>query len=159
FRIKILGYSFSGVEQLALDLKSRLERVPRVRSVDINAAGFWFGRERSSDVTLVPDRNAMASHRVTANDFAQAVTREVGGAAGRQRFTMGEEEVWLSLKTEGSRSRTLDELREARVPNTRNTPIRVGDLARVDEREALARISREDQQYVRVLSYEFRGPQ
>ena len=31
-------------------------------------------------------------------------------------------------------------------------------LAHLDEREALARISREDQQYVRVLSYDFRGP-
>ena len=44
FRVKILGYSFAGVEQLALDLKARLERIPRVKSVDINAAGFWFGR-------------------------------------------------------------------------------------------------------------------
>ncbi|MEP7324953.1 MAG: efflux RND transporter permease subunit, partial [Gemmatimonadota bacterium] len=36
FQIKVLGYSFSGVEQLALDLKQRLERIPRVKDVDIN---------------------------------------------------------------------------------------------------------------------------
>ncbi len=159
FRVKILGYSFAGVEQLALDLKSRLEKIPRVKSVDINAAGFWFGREKSSDVTLVPNRSSLAGYGLDASQFAQAVTREVGGAAGRQRFTLGEEEVWLSLKTEGARTRTLDQLREARVPNTRNIPVRIGDLAGVDEREALSRISRENQQYVRVLSYEFRGPQ
>ncbi len=159
FRVKILGYSFTGVEQLAIDLKARLERIPRVKSVDINAAGFWFGRERASDVTLLPDRAALASYGLTASQFAAAVTREVGGAAGRQRFALGDEEVWLSLKTEGARARTLEQLREARVPNARAIPVRVGDLARVEEREALARISREDQQYVRVLSYEFRGPQ
>lgn len=159
FRVKILGYSFAGVEQLALDLKARLERIPRVKSVDINAAGFWFGQERASDVTLIPDRARLAGYGLDASQFAQAVTREVGGAAGRQRFSMGDEEVWLSLKTEGARGRTLDQLREAQVPNARNIPVRVGDLARIDEREALARISRENQQYVRVVSYEFRGPQ
>jgi len=159
FRVKILGYSFGGVERLALDLQARLVRVPRVKSVDINAAGFWFGRERSSDVTLLPDRSALARYGLTASQFAQAVTREVGGAAGRQRFELGEEQVWLSLKTAGARARTLEQLREARVPNPRRVPVTIGDVARVDEREALSRISREDQQYVRVLSYEFRGPQ
>lgn len=159
FRVKILGYSFGGVEQLALDLKHRLERIPRVKSVDINAAGFWFGQERAKDVTLLPDRGLLASYGLNVSEFAQAVTREVGGAAGGQRFTLGDEDVILSLKTEGARARTLEQLREARVPNPRGIPVRVGDVAAVDEREALARISRENQQYVRVLSYEFRGPQ
>jgi hydrophobic/amphiphilic exporter-1 (mainly G- bacteria), HAE1 family len=31
-------------------------------------------------------------------------------------------------------------------------------VARVEEREVLTRVSRQDQQYVRVLSYDFRGP-
>ncbi len=158
FRVKILGYSFRGVEQLALDLKSRLERVPRVRAVDINAAGFWFGGERARDITLEPDRAVLASYGLTSRDFAAQVTREVGGAAGRQRMLLGDEELWLSLKTRGARERTLDQLREARVPAPGGAPVRVADLATLSEREALARISREDQQYVRILSYDFRGP-
>ncbi len=158
FRIKLLGYSFGGVQRLAMDLKTRLERIPRVRSVDINAAGFWFGSDRSKDITLTPDRAALASYRLSARDFASAVTREVGGAAGLQRLAIGDEDLWLSLKTAGARARTLEQLREAQVPEAHGAPVRVGDLARLDEREALARISREDQQYVRVLSYDFRGP-
>jgi HAE1 family hydrophobic/amphiphilic exporter-1 len=158
FRVKILGYSFTGVEQVALDLKARLERIPRVRSVDINAAGFWSGRERASDVTLQPDRGSLASHGLTVQQFAGAVTREVGGAAGRERMEVGDEEVFVTLKTAGARSRTLDQLRESLVPNAGGQPLRIGDLANVGEREALSRISRENQQYVRVLSYEFRGP-
>ena len=158
FRIKILGYSFGGVERLALDLKARLERIPRVKSVDINSAGFWLGGERDHDITLLPDRAALASFGLSSRDFAAAVNREVAGAAGRERVMIGDDELWLSLKTAGARTRTLDELREALVPNQRGAPVRVGDLARLDEREALARISREDQQYVRVLSYDFRGP-
>src|SRR5690606_20351130 len=37
--------------------------------------------------------------------------------------------------------------------------IRVADVAEVGEVDGLAEIEREDQQYVRVLSYDFRGPQ
>ncbi len=158
FRVKILGYSFAGVQQLAMDLKTRLEKIPRVRTVDINAAGFWFGGERARDITLEPDRAALASYGLTSLDFATQVTREVGGAAGRQRLVLGPEELWLSLKTRGSRERTLEQLREARVPAASGAPVRVGDLATLSEREALSRISREDQQYVRILSYDFRGP-
>ena len=36
--------------------------------------------------------------------------------------------------------------------------MRLADVARVDEREVLSRIVREDQQYQRTVSYEFRGP-
>ena len=158
FRIKILGYSFGGVEGLALDLKARLERVPRVRAVDINAAGFWFGGERARDITLAPDRDRLAGFGLTSRDFAGAVGREVSGAVGRQRLLLGDEDLWLSLKTAGSRERSLDQLREAMLPIAAGAPVRVGDVATLSEREALARISREDQQYVRVLSYDFRGP-
>ena len=44
------------------------------------------------------------------------------------------------------------------MPNAAGAPVRLADLAAVDEREALSTISREDQQYVRVVSYDFRGP-
>jgi len=157
FRIRILGYSFSGVEQLALDLKDRLERVSRVQDVDINAAGF-FSRERAYEVTLAPARAALARYGLTSADLAAAVAREVSGAAGQQLIEIDGEEFPVTLKTAGATERTLDELRSALVPNARNAPVQVGDLARVGERETLANIRREDQQYVRTLSYGFRGP-
>ena len=36
--------------------------------------------------------------------------------------------------------------------------MRVGDVAAGERARALGAISREDQQYVRILSYDFRGP-
>ena len=157
YRIKILGYSFSGVEQLALDFQRRLERIPRVRNVNINAGSF-FGRERVVTVALAPDRDALARFGITAAEFAAAVSREVRGPVGAQRLDIAGEEVQVTLKSAGTRDRTLADLREALIPNASGTPVRLGDLARVDEREGLSAISREDQQYVRIVGYEFRGP-
>jgi len=45
------------------------------------------------------------------------------------------------------------------VPTASRSPVRVSDLAAVDEREGLGTISRDDQQYLRIVAYDFRGPQ
>ena len=158
FRLKILGYSFSGVEQLARDLKTRLERIPRVREVNINAGSF-FRSERAVSVALAPDRAALARAGVTAQAFSQAVAREIRGAVGGQKLELDDEEVTVSVKAKGAQDRSLEDLRAALVPNDGNAPVRVSDLAAVAEREGLSQINREDQQYVRILSYDFRGPQ
>jgi hydrophobic/amphiphilic exporter-1 (mainly G- bacteria), HAE1 family len=157
FRIKILGYSFGGVERLALDLQQRLEGISRVRNVNINAASFW-GTDRAVSVVLTPDRAALARAGVTSRDFASAVAREIRGSVGGQQLEFDGEEILVSLKTTGSRERSLDDLRSALMPNTTRSPVRIGDLAVVSEREGLGTIQREDQQYLRVVAYDFRGP-
>ena len=156
-RIRVLGYSYEGVERLALDLKERLEKIPRVRDVNVNAASF-FARERGYAVTLDPDREALARFGITAAQFTQAVAREVRGPVGRQLIEIGGDEIPVTVKASGARERSLEELREALIPTATGTPVRIGDVAAVGEREAINSISREDQQYVRIVAYEFRGP-
>ena len=157
YRIKLLGYSYSGVELLAMDLARRLEAIPRVRNVNINAGSFW-GSDRAVSVILEPDRAALSRSGITATQFASAVVREVRGPVGGIRLELEGEEVVVSLKARGARERSLAELQQALVPNPSGAPVRVGDLAAVSEREGLSTISREDQQYVRIVSYDFRGP-
>ncbi|HEV8150291.1 MAG TPA: efflux RND transporter permease subunit, partial [Gemmatimonadales bacterium] len=157
YRIKLMGYSFSGVERLAQDLKQRLEAIPRVRNVKTTLSTGW-GAERAMSVILTPDRPALARAGVTSRDFAAAINREIRGAAGGIKLELEGEETDVSLKASGARERSLDELRTALVPNATAAPLRVSDLALVSEREGLATITREDQQYVRIVGYDFRGP-
>jgi multidrug efflux pump subunit AcrB len=157
YRIKLLGYSYDGVEQLATDLKRRLERIPRVRNVDINAGSFW-RQERTVSVVLDPDRAALARYGVTAGDFASAVARELAGGATAMKLQVGEEELPVSVQRAGAESRSLEDLRQAIVPSPSGSPVRIRDLATVTEQAGLSTVSREDQQYLRIVSYEFRGP-
>jgi HAE1 family hydrophobic/amphiphilic exporter-1 len=157
FRVRVLGFSYAGVQALAEDLKGRLEKIARVRNVNINSASF-FGQSSAYAVTLDPDRDALARYGITAQQFTAAVAREVRGPVGRQLLEIGGDEVPVTVKAQGARDRSLDELREALVPSGTGTPVRIADVSRVDEREALGTISREDQQYVRIVAYEFRGP-
>lgn len=157
YRILVKGYSYDGVTRVASDLGTRLERIPRVRNVNLNA-GTFFGADRAITATLEPDRGALARYRLTSQEFATAVQREVRGQAGAQRIEIDGEEIPVSVKAKGARERSIDELSMAIVPTAAGSPVRIGDLARVGEREVPGSVVREDQQYVRVLGYEFRGP-
>lgn len=157
FRIRVLGYSYSGVTALAEDLKGRLEQIPRVRDVSITSGRGW-GNERGYAVTLEPDRDALARFGVTSTDFAAAVAREVRGPVGQMLLEIDGDELPVTVKSAGARDRTLEELREAIVPTQSGAPARLSDLAYVDAREALSIVTREDQQYIRQVNYDFRGP-
>ncbi len=158
FRIKILGYSYAGVEAVANSLKERLEQISRVRDVNTNIAALAYGGQRTFRVTLEPDRAALARYGITSQQFNGAVSREMRSASTQIRLEIDGEETPIYVRDAGARERTLDQLRESLVPNALGAPARVVDLAAVNEREALSAIERQDQQYVRILSYDFRGP-
>ncbi len=157
FRIRILGYSFAGVERLAMDLKERLEGIPRVRDVDINSSSF-FSRDKASTVSITPDRDMLSRFGVTAREFGIAAAREMRSQSGAIRLEIGDEEYPVVVQVEGALDRSLEDLRDALVTTPTGTPVRLSSLATIGERTGLAAISREDQQYVRFVSYEFRGP-
>ncbi|HYW33134.1 MAG TPA: efflux RND transporter permease subunit [Gemmatimonas sp.] len=158
FRMRVMGYSYDGVGAIADDLKTRLEAITRVRDVRITSGGYYGGNDRGSQVTLDPDRAALARYGVSSTALTQAIAREVRGAVGRQSLEIAGDEVPVTVKAAGARDRTMDELAAAIVPTATGAPVRIGDLSYVSEREALSAVVREDQQYLRQVSYDFRGP-
>jgi multidrug efflux pump subunit AcrB len=159
YSIRVLGYEYAGVERFANALADQLRRIPRVRDVDPNAGSSWGSRDRAREVVLEPDRQALARAGLSAAEFAEAVGRQVAGAVGVIRLAIGGEELPVVLKAQGAETRSLDELEQALVTGTGGHAARVGGLARVGERQVLGDIVRENQQYRRILTYEFRGPQ
>jgi multidrug efflux pump subunit AcrB len=152
-----MGYSFSGVEQMAMDLKERLERIPRVRSVDISTAAGYM-REKATGVAIEPDRAALARYGLTAAEFGAAVGREMQGQVGAQPLEIGGDEIPVNIKALGANTRSLDELREALLSTPDGGSVPIGAVSSVSERDLLSAIDREDQQYMRTVAYEFRGP-
>ncbi|MCA0377084.1 MAG: efflux RND transporter permease subunit [Gemmatimonadetes bacterium] len=158
FRLRVQGFSYDGVTRLAEDLKSRLEGIARVRDVRITSGGYWGSSERGYEVVLRPDRAALTRYGLSAAQFGAAVAREVRGPVGRQLLEVGGEELRVTVKAAGARERTLGELEDALLPNLRGAPVRLRDVAVVETRESPSTVVREDQQYIRQVSYDFRGP-
>jgi HAE1 family hydrophobic/amphiphilic exporter-1 len=66
--------------------------------------------------------------------------------------------VGFTVRTGDRERMDLLSLQELLIPAPSGEAVRLGDVATLEEREVLSRILREDQQYQRTVSYEFRGP-
>jgi multidrug efflux pump subunit AcrB len=85
YSIKILGYNYETVREIAEDLARRLTRFSRIHEVDTNAAGNWFQRDRATELVLALDRQRLALHGLTARDaVAAGAVAAVRGAEGAQ---------------------------------------------------------------------------
>ncbi|HET7583685.1 MAG TPA: efflux RND transporter permease subunit [Gemmatimonadaceae bacterium] len=157
YSIKILGYNYETVRDIAEELGRRLTRFSRIRDVDVNASGEFYERDRATEMALHIDRARMAMHGLTARDVVGQVAAAVNGRAAGEVLPVGGQEVTLSIKRAGFDSLDVQGLENLLIPG-RGAPVRLGDVARVEERNVLGRIVREDQQYQRRVAYEFRGP-
>lgn len=157
YTIRIFGYNYERVRDIAEHMKRRLERFSRVREVDTNAGGRWWGSEKSSEVVLVLDRERLAMHGLSTRDVVGQVQVAVGGRTGRGQIRVGGEELGFELKMAGYRDLDVLELAETLIRSA-GGDVRLGDIAKITERDVLNVIQRVDQQYQRSVRYEFRGP-
>ncbi|MBA4158662.1 MAG: efflux RND transporter permease subunit [Gemmatimonadetes bacterium] len=159
FSIKVLGYNYETVRDIADDLGSRLTRFSRIHEVDTNSSGRWYSRDRASELVLDLDRSALAMYGLSARDVVMQVRSAVAGAEGRSSMMrLGGEPLQYSVKLSGYDRMEMLALQDLLVPSPAGEGVRLGSVATLAERQVLNRIIRENQQYQRVVSYEFRGP-
>jgi len=154
-RAKILGYNYLTVQQIAEDLAESLRGIARVRNVNPNASG-GSSRAREFEYYVRPDRERLAEYPVSVRDMLRYVGANARVSEAAARLRIGGEEVRYAVKTEGYRDFDLFDLQQMRVP-TPDGEVALGNVADVGEREVLAQILRQDQQYERTVSWEVRG--
>ncbi|HEX3159772.1 MAG TPA: efflux RND transporter permease subunit [Gemmatimonadaceae bacterium] len=158
YTIKVLGYNYETVREIATGLEQRLTRFPRVKDVDVNATGRWFDADKPVEVVLDVDRRRLAMHDLTMQDVVSHVGAATQGGGRRARLAVGGEERQFSVKLAGYERFDVLALQELQLPTRGGAAVRLGDIATMDERYTMGRVQREDQQYQRTVAYEFRGP-
>ncbi|HEU0052318.1 MAG TPA: efflux RND transporter permease subunit, partial [Longimicrobium sp.] len=158
YSIQVLGYNYETVRDIAEDLGERLKAFSRIQDVDTNASGRWFERDKATEVVLRLDRARLAMHGLAAQEVVRRVSAAVGRDAQRSYVRVGDEALLFGVRLAGHETLDLRRLRELLVPAPSGEAVRLADVADVRQREVLSRIVREDQQYERTVTYEFRGP-
>ncbi|HSG81040.1 MAG TPA: efflux RND transporter permease subunit, partial [Gemmatimonadota bacterium] len=157
YTVKLLGYNYERVRDIAEDLARRLSRFNRVREVDTNVSDWWW-TDKASEYVLNIDRPRLAGYGLSVQELLSFVTSNVQGQVSLSRMKVGGEEVRYSVKLEGYRDFDFTDLNELLVPTATGEVVRLADVAQVGRHEVLNRIVREDQQYQRLVGWEFRGP-
>ncbi len=157
YTVKLLGYNYEVLRRIAEDIAGRLRRFNRVREVDTNVSDWWW-TDKASEFYLAVDRPRLAGYGLSVEELLRFVTSNVQGRVGFNRIKVGGEEVIYSIKLQGYREFDFTDLRELLVPTAGGEQVRLSDVAQVGRREVLNRIVRENQQYQRLVGWEFRGP-
>ena len=163
YYVTILGYNYERVRLIAEELARKLERFSRVREVDTNTAGNWWSRDKATEIVVDIDRQRLALHNLTSQDIVRYVGSAIRGQSERGNqagsVRIAGEEMLLSVKLQSNRDMDMRTLESLLIP-TQNSraSVRLASVANVYEREVLNQVIRENQQYQRRVSYEFRGP-
>jgi HAE1 family hydrophobic/amphiphilic exporter-1 len=158
YNIKILGYNYERTREIAEDLGKRLSTFSRVRGIDTNSTGSY-QEDKATELVLDVDRTRLAMHELSAADLVARVNAAVQGRTGGQTVKLDGEEMQLSVKFRGYDTMDMHQLTELMIATPSGSTVRLGDVATIRERHVMNVIRRENQQYQRVVSYEFRGPQ
>jgi multidrug efflux pump subunit AcrB len=158
YSIKLLGYNYEKVREIAEDMAKRLTGFSRVREIDTNSAGNFYTRDRATELVLDIDRPRLALHDLAAADVVNYVRSAVQGRTNAASVRVDGEEMQVSVKLESYDEMDMQRLRETIMPARGGEAVRLGDIATLRERQVLSRVLRENQQYQRFVSYEFRGP-
>jgi HAE1 family hydrophobic/amphiphilic exporter-1 len=158
YRLKVLGFNYLAVQDIAEELARRLERFSRIRDVDPNASRGFFTQDKEFEYFVEPRREALASYDISVQELLGFVASNIRGAPQTSRIRVGGEEVQYAVKVDGYRDFDFFDLSDLRVPISQSEELRLERVADVGRREVLANIRREDQQYERTVAWEFRGP-
>ena len=161
YRIQIFGYNYLEVLGIAEGLRDRLESFTRVHNVDVNASGQWGFGDRVTELVLELDRTRLAMHGVTVEQaLAQISVAAAGASLGNvnTQIRLGGEERDLAVKLENFRDYDVLRLAGLMIPTRNGGAVRLGDVATISEQRTLGLVERENQEYKRVVAYEFRGP-
>lgn len=156
FYVRVLGYNYNRVKEIAEHFRERIERNPRIAEVDIDRS---FGRwNKMYELVITLDREAIAHHGLTVVDVLRAIRTYTRGTLEQRQLILQGERVPYTVKFVGYQDFSTDDLGKAIVVNARGEQVRLSELIRFEERRVPSKITRENQQYLRLISFEYKGP-
>ncbi len=159
YAIQILGYNYQKVRDIAENLGRRLSHLSRVSDVDTNSSGRFYQRDRASEFAVTIDRARLARYDLSVQEFVARLNAAIQGQTGlKSTLKIGGDEVRYDVKLANNEMMDVHALRETLIGTPDGRQVRLGDMVRIESRDVLSQIQRENQQYQRTVAYEFRGP-
>jgi multidrug efflux pump subunit AcrB len=156
FQLTLRGPDYLELGRIAADLGRRLDREPRVREIDTNAADFTV--EQATDLALVPDRDRLARTGLRMADLVAGLQPAIAGELGDRVLPGPDGDVSARIRFEDGAALTREALLATSLRNPAGVAVPLAELVRVDERPILPEIRRDRQQYERRVTFDYRGP-
>ncbi len=154
FRLKALGYNYDKLKWLCEKFKEELEKSPRVDNCRIDKAFGFF--ESGSEIALTLQRHNLRHYPVSLNQLFSTIQRKTSGSVSSFSMTIGEREFPSELKFSRASLFSTSDLFSG-LYFERETVSRFSDFIGIEKRKVLSEILRENQQYQRWVTLDYKG--
>jgi HAE1 family hydrophobic/amphiphilic exporter-1 len=158
YRLELKGYNYQELERIARKIKNLLTKHRRVRNVNINASGSYFDPEPTEEIVLEVKRQELGRYGMRVDQFLNTVRHYLQQENWFQKITIGEDEFIFNIKEKNSNQFSIDDLKNTILTLSDGSKIRIRDVADIITRKVEPKILRENQEYIRYISFDFIGP-
>lgn len=158
FVVEATGYNFNKLKDLANDFKVAASRNPRIDNIDIDRSYYNFSNEETFDISARIKREYLARSNISVNDLFENISKSTVGNLGFNKFRIGNEEVFYSVKYSNYKNIQQEDLENLIINSSTNNVVKIKDFVEFEESKVLSTINRENQQYVRNISIDYKGP-
>ncbi len=157
FSVIVKGFNYKRVRELAEKFNINISRNPRIDNVDIDKSQYYWAKD-SYEVIATIDRNKISQFDISLNQVIQDIARNTKGNLSWNRFKIDNDEVAYNIKFSNYRNIKLDEIENLIIRSNSGNIFKVKDLITFTKRKVLSAITRENQQYVRYVTFDYKGP-
>ncbi len=155
FRVTLRGYSYDDLYTTARDLERRLTGSPRVEEVDINTVG-W-GRNDYEQYQLKLREERLIAKGLNRRQLVQAIQMDLNPTNTFGQVEFQDQNMFLIGVNNPVGRYKQDFINAPRTSG--NTGFTLNEVALIDREAAMGQIRRENQSYIRTVSFNFLGPQ
>ncbi|MDZ7361889.1 MAG: efflux RND transporter permease subunit [candidate division KSB1 bacterium] len=157
YRLRVLGYNYNEVKKFAEEIGRTLSRHPRVREVNTASAG-WYAEGESFETILAIDREKLPAYGLSVQSVMAQLGAHLREDFTRQEMQFDGEPIIYRIKFADFDKFELQDLFRMALRGENGQPVHLRDIAHIEERPTQSMIARENQQYQRWITFEFRGP-
>lgn len=151
-QVELRGYDYEGLKRIALEMKSTMEKHPRVGEVNIDWNRRILGRQQ---LAATFDRGELADLGINPYQLLMAFRYNLAGGFDSE-VQIADRTTDLSFRLGGQDNPELAEILNSRIL-TRDGTMRLADIVRMDTTSVQGAVERENGEYVRTVAYSFMG--
>ena len=157
FRIIIQGYKYEKLKSIAEQYSNLIKGNPRIDNIDINKSErYW--EEETYEVIGRIDREKLKYADYSVGDILGSLASETYGALDYKVIHIGADEINYSVKYDNFKNRQLRDIRTTEFQLNKSAKTKLGYTVDFKKQKVMAAIIRKNQQYVRYVTFDFKGP-
>lgn len=158
FIVETSGFNFNKLKELANKFKDVIKRNPRVDNIDIDKSYYRFNDEDAYEISAKVNRESLARNNINITTLFNDIANSTIGNLRYNKFRIGKEEVFYSIKYSNYKNIQQEELENLIINSSGKEYLKIKDIVKFEESKVLSSINRENQQYIRNISFDFKGP-